>query len=199
MRIAKRLGQIVGSEPDHAERILLFARDRIDQRNDACRRRRSRLSCCRSGCQLGTSLTGPLTAECDAAPGEHDDAHDRRGDHDLQRLVARLVDAEQVLVQEVNRDRAGDRHGAPVLDQPGASTRRCPEPNKCVSRFQDQADDVLPGRHAADRPGEHVVEHQRRDGQLGQEAAHRFLDDRGRRRRARTARSSRCRPPARRS
>ena len=33
-----------------------------------------------------------------------------------------------------------------------------------------------PGRNGADRPGEDVVEHQGRDGELGEEAAHRLLD-----------------------
>src|SRR5262249_27155437 len=46
-----------------------------------------------------------------------------------------------------------------------------------VGKVDDQADDVLPGGDAGDGAGEDVVEHERRDGQLGREAAHGLADD----------------------
>ena len=37
-----------------------------------------------------------------------------------------------------------------------------------LEHVAEQADEVLPGRDGADRPGEDVVEHQRADRELGQ-------------------------------
>ena len=51
----------------------------------------------------------------DQAPDDHDDPHDRRRPHDLQCLVARLVDALDVDPPEVDRHRDGDRRREPVL------------------------------------------------------------------------------------
>ena len=46
-----------------------------------------------------------------------------------------------------------------------------------IEEVVEQADDVLPGRDAADRAGQDVVEQERRDRELGQAAPHRLLDD----------------------
>ena len=55
----------------------------------------------------------PVHDQRRSAPAEHDDRHDRGGDHDLQRLAARFVDAQQVLAEEVQGDQAGDGHRIP--------------------------------------------------------------------------------------
>ncbi len=44
-----------------------------------------------------------------------------------------------------------------------------------VHQLVHQAGDVLAGGHARDRPGENVVEHQRRDAELGEGAAQRLF------------------------
>ncbi len=51
----------------------------------------------------------------DQAPDDHDDAHDRGRPHDLQGLVARLVDALDVHPPEVDRHHDRDRRREPVL------------------------------------------------------------------------------------
>ena len=43
-------------------------------------------------------------------------------------------------------------------------------------RIEQQAHDVLAGRHAADRAGQDIVEHQGRDRELGQESAQGLFD-----------------------
>ena len=58
----------------------------------------------------------PANPERHAAPRQHDDAHHGRGNHDSERFATRLVNANQVLVQEVNRYGAGNRDGSPTLD-----------------------------------------------------------------------------------
>ena len=53
----------------------------------------------------------------DPAPDEDHQRHDGRGDHDLQRLVAGLVDADDVLAEEVERDGYGDGDRPPAGEQ----------------------------------------------------------------------------------
>src|SRR5262249_21521431 len=119
-----------------------------------------------------------------AAPGDNDHRPDRGGNHDLEGLIARLVKAQQVLAKEIQRDQYGQDYGAPADDdladlprvllvqaQGLVGVRRGQ-----VDELQDQAHDVLPGGNAARGAGQDVVEHQGRDRQLGQEAAHGFLD-----------------------
>ena len=105
------------------------------------------------------------------APDDHDDAHDRRRPHDLQGLVARLVDALDVHPPEVDRHHDRDRRREPVLV--GHQGAVGPQLEQVV----EQADEVLAGRDAADRTGQDVVEQERRDRQPGQPAPHRLLDD----------------------
>ena len=66
----------------------------------------------------------------------------------------------------------GDERGRGVDAAAAASTCR-----RGASRSLSRPAMYWPGRHAADRPGQHVVEQQRRDRQLRQRAAHRLLDD----------------------
>src|SRR5205814_4057645 len=123
----------------------------------------------------GVDLAGVAHDEGDAAPGEHDHRHDGGDDHDLHGLVAGLVDADQVLAEEVDGDQAGDQHRPPQLPQvarPGGDVGAEP-----ARDLQAQPDDVLPRRDAADGPRQDVVEDEGGDGQLGGEAPHRLPDD----------------------
>src|SRR5262249_37646830 len=99
-----------------------------------------------------------------------DHCHHAGDGHDLQRPAARLVNAADVLPEEEGGDGAGDQHGAAVhgtrLDVRGDGDARQPG-----QRVEAEADDVLAGRDAADRPRQDVVEHQGRAGQLGRDAA----------------------------
>ena len=112
-----------------------------------------------------------------SGPGEHDDGHNRRGDHDLERLAARLVNAEQILAQEVERDAAGDRDGAPVLDGVARRVVDMPAAERGASVSSTRPTMYCPAETPLIGPVEHVVEEQRRDRELGEETAHRFLDD----------------------
>ncbi len=117
-----------------------------------------------------------------SAPNQDDDGHHSRPHHDLEGLAARLVDPQYVLPEEVERDQHGDAHRTPGGDCFAGFGRQLkvlghqksfnwPQARQCFK----QPKDVLPGRHAADGAGEYVVEHQGRNGQLGQEAAHGLL------------------------
>ena len=55
----------------------------------------------RSGFQVGISFAGRGRPAWQH-PDEHQHRHEGGGDHDLERFAARLVDAEQILPQEVN-------------------------------------------------------------------------------------------------
>src|SRR5262249_13215559 len=96
-------------------------------------------------------------------------------------LVAGLVDAAQVQAEEVDRDRAGDQHGAVLLDRlaevvvvqaEGVVGGRAGQ----AEDLHQPAHDVAAGGDAAGRAGEDVVEHQGGDRQLGEEAAEGLLD-----------------------
>ncbi len=105
------------------------------------------------------------------APG--DQQHDHHGGdlHDRHRIVAALVDAAGVAPPEVDRDQDGD-------ERRGGARRECCACDAGAHQdVVDEAGDVAAGRHAADRPGQHVVEQQRRHRQLRERAAHRLLDD----------------------
>ena len=97
-----------------AERVLLLAGDGVEPAAPCCRRRSTSTFLLQVGLPGGHLVDRPADGERQPAPGEHDHGHHRGGDHDLQRLAARLVDAEQVLAQEVERDGAGDGHRAPA-------------------------------------------------------------------------------------
>ena len=53
-------------------------------------------------------------AERDAAPDQDHHGHDRRGDHDLQGLAAGLMDADDVLAEEIKRDRNRNEDRPPI-------------------------------------------------------------------------------------
>ncbi len=100
------------------------------------------------------------------APGDHDHAHDRGRAHDLQRLVARFVNAPDVDPPEIDDDADGDRRRAEFH----LRLRVFP-----AEQLAEEPDHVLSRRHAADRAGQQVVEHQSGDRQRGHLAADGFL------------------------
>ncbi len=105
-----------------------------------------------------------------AAPRDHQHDHHRRHLHDPQRIVARLVDALRVPPPEVARDEDSD-------ERRRLADRQAARHPVAVHHVVQKPDDVEAGRDAADGPGQHVVEEQRRDGQLRERAAHRLFDD----------------------
>ena len=107
----------------------------------------------------------------DQAPDDHDDAHDRGRPHDLQGLVARLMDALDVDPPEVDRHQDRDRRREPVLVNHQRAV------GAQLEQVVQEADEVLAGRDAADRTGQDVVEQECRHRQPRQPAAHRLLDD----------------------
>ena len=132
------------------------------------------------GAQVGPEGHGVDRTAADQSVTPHQtritSGHDGRGDHDLQGLVAGLVDADDVLAEEIERDGDGDDDRSPAGEHVLApSAFRKPTSTQRTS-VDDQPHDVLPGRNRADRPGEDVVEHQRRDRELGEEPAHGLLD-----------------------
>ena len=104
------------------------------------------------------------------APGDEDHDHHRRDLHDLERVVARLVQALGVAPPEIHGDEDREQRRRLVVRDPGDGA----EPPEQVV---DQAGDVLARRHAADRASQDVIEQQRRDRQLRHRRPHRFLDD----------------------
>ena len=114
--------------------------------------------------------------ESDGAPGQDDDGHRGGGDHDFEGFVARFVDADHVLSEEVERGGAGDRHGPPGLPGVGDGGIQLDSGEIGVAS-QPEAHDVLARGDAADWPCEDVIEHQGGDGEFREESAHRFLDD----------------------
>src|SRR5208283_1107446 len=99
------------------------------------------------------------------APADEDHNHDGRNLHNAHGLAAGFVDALDVVPPEIGGAENGEEGGA----ETGVNVEAQME---IVHRFVDQANDVLAGRHPADRPGENVVEHQGRNAELGQGAAH---------------------------
>ena len=105
-----------------------------------------------------------------AAPADQQDHHHRGDLHDPQRVLARLVHPLRVAPPEVHGDQ--DRH-----ERRRRVHRQRMKAAGPAQQIVGEPDDVLPRRHAADRPGQHVVEQQRRHRQLRQRPAHRLLDD----------------------
>ena len=107
------------------------------------------------------------------APGDQDDDHDRRHVHDPERVVGGLVQAPRVAPPEVDRDEHRDARGPKV----GGLLRGVARVAKVGHGLGEEPDDVLPRRDSRDRPGQDVIEHQRRHGEFCQAAAQGFLDD----------------------
>src|SRR5882757_4804862 len=118
-----------------------------------------------------------------AAPEKKNDHHDGGDLHDLQSLVAGLLEAFDVLppVVEGDDDRAeggGEVHGQ-LRNVMVCAQKERGQPVMRGADFQqlvEEAGDVLAGRHTGDRTGEDVVEHQGGDADLGEGAAESLLD-----------------------
>src|SRR5207253_9397924 len=98
-----------------------------------------------------------INDEGDEAPGDHDDRHHRRGDHDLERLATGFVDAEEVLAEEIHGDGAGDEHRTNLAGGLFVLLGEVESRHEQLEQQQAEAHDVLPGGDAAGRPGEDVV------------------------------------------
>ena len=114
------------------------------------------------------SRTAPQQRQC--APGDHEDHHHRGHHHDPHRILARLVNALGVAPPEIDGDEHRDKRRY-------CADRQAERAAGPMQQVVQQPDDVLARRDATDRPRQDVVEEQRRDRQLRQRAAHRFLDD----------------------
>ena len=117
-----------------------------------------------------------------SAPDKQNHHHHRGNLHHPQCLVARLLDSLDVLPPVVDRhQRAQQRRGVVHVELDGLAARvhqRRRQPVRLVGHIHqlvDQTGDVLAGRHARDRPGKNVIEHQRRHAELGESASQGLL------------------------
>ena len=101
---------------------------------------------------------------------QYDDHHG--GDlHDAQRLLARLMHADNVLTPKIDRHHDRDARGKDLrIDHPGLVARR-------LQRFVQQPGDVEAGADPADRAGQHVIEQQRRHREFRQCPAQGLVND----------------------
>ena len=104
-----------------------------------------------------------------AAPGEHQDDHDRRHVHNAQRFSARFGDAFDVLPPEIERHGDGKKRGSQISRQSNVQMGVAEE-------VVQKSGKVLAGGHAADRSRQNVVEHQRGNGDFRKPAAHGLLN-----------------------
>ena len=89
-------------------------------------------------------------------PDDEDDNHHRGYAHDLQGFLAGLVNSLSVLPPEIHRHHHGKNGGAEVLLNLEMQMGVLQQPIQ-------QAHEIESGRNSADRPGEDVIEHQRRN------------------------------------
>ena len=73
--------------------------------------------------QHGHILSTSPDEQGNAAPGDDDDRHDGRGDHDFEGFITRLVEAKKVLAEEIHGDQHGQGDGAPADDDLADLTR----------------------------------------------------------------------------
>ena len=104
------------------------------------------------------------------APSDKDDDHDGGNLHDPHGFLAGLVDAFDVVPPEIDGAEDGETGGAQIGTDVKAEVNE-------VGGLVEKADDVLPGRDAADGAGQDVVEHEGRNAELGERAAHGLFDD----------------------
>ncbi len=120
------------------ERVFLFAAGWIGMRVEI-------------RCQ-GHLILRALDEQRGAAPDQHNHYHDRGDGHDLDRLVAGFMNAEQILPKEINGDAHGNGHRAPRANGI-AGCLIYGDAGKVRDDLQTQADEVLARRHRADRSG----------------------------------------------
>ncbi len=128
--------------------------------------------------QMGSADGNRITA-----PDQQNDHHHRGDLHNAQRLVARLLNALDVLPPVIDRHSGSQQRRRVVHVQLDGIVvhvhqgRRQPMPLVCnIDQFVEKPSDVLPGGNAGDGAGEDVVEHQRGNAELGEAAAERLLD-----------------------
>jgi hypothetical protein len=118
------------------------------------------------------------------APEEQDHDHDGGDLHDAESLVAGFFDALDVLPPVIDGDGGGEDGGGVVYVELVGGVVGVDEGLRepvviqgDVHHLVHEADYVLAGGDAGDGPGEDVVEHERRNAELGEAAAEGFLDD----------------------
>src|ERR1035437_1060174 len=106
----------------------------------------------------------------DHAPYEQDHHHDGGDLHDAQRLLAGFVHADDVLAPEVD----GDYGGEHCREIRRVNLQRGEVP--VYTDLVDEAAEVEARADGADGAGEHVIEHQGGNGELGKHGAHGLVD-----------------------
>ncbi len=106
----------------------------------------------------------------EAAPYDHHHGHHGGDLHDAHRLAAGFLDAENILVPEINGYGDGEERGAEIRRKDNSDVRE-------LEQLIDQADQILSCGDAADRAGQDVVEHERGDGNFRKRRAHRLFHD----------------------
>ena len=103
------------------------------------------------------------------APHDQDDHHHRGDLHDFQGLIAGFMHALYIFPPEKKRDQYGEKRGRRILRKHDARV-------KVGEELVEEPGQVLPRGYAADRAGQNVVEHQRRNGEFRERSSQRFLD-----------------------
>src|SRR5580693_5059109 len=103
------------------------------------------------------------------APDDQDYHHDGGDRHDLQGLLAGFMHALSILPPEVGHYDHGQARGEVIV-------RKVERAVHVHAHVFDEAGQILASGNGADGAGQHVVEQQGRDGELGQASAHGFLD-----------------------
>src|SRR5450631_1373737 len=107
----------------------------------------------------------------DRTPDDQNHHHHGGDGHNLQRLLAGLVNALGVLPPEVDDDDDGQSGGKVVIGKIQVPMQVLP------AKVLDKPRQVLPRRNRADGTRQDVVEQQGRDRELGQGPAHGLFDD----------------------
>ena len=105
----------------------------------------------------------------DGTPDDQNYNHDGGDHHDLDRFLAGLVNALNILMPEINRDHGAEYGSKGVLGEVGDGM------SDVLCDILDKARQILPRNHGADGAGQDIVEQQGGDRKLGQRPAHRLL------------------------
>ena len=114
-------------------------------------------------------LDGGSAQNRDGAPDEQNHHHHRGDRHDLQGFLAGFVHALGILPPEIADHDDGQSRGEVVVGK----IQRAVQVDADVF---DEARQVLASGDGADGAGQHIIEEQGGDGELGQASAHGFLD-----------------------
>src|SRR5262249_54713771 len=108
--------------------------------------------------------------DCVRAPQDQDYDHHGSDGHNLNSLLAGLMNALSVLPPEIKRYQRAEHGGKAVLRK---MAKGMPE---VASDVLNEAGEILTRYHGTDGAGQHVVEEKGRNGEFCQCAAHRLLD-----------------------